>query len=141
MPPALAAQFTTGELAVLTIVADEVRERGRCDRTYGELAARAGVCRASARNAVKRAGRLGLLKIEVRLRKGRKHLANMLTIISKEWVSWIERRGPSKPAPVGGKILITTGKEKKTPFFKVEVTRPPDNCIGSPNRRMPLHTR
>jgi hypothetical protein len=42
MPPALAAKFTTEELAVLRIVADEVWDKGWCDRTYAELAARAG---------------------------------------------------------------------------------------------------
>src|SRR5215213_11595619 len=81
MPPALAAQFTTGELAVLRIVADEVRDKGRCDRTYAELAARAGVCRRSARNAVRTAGRLGLVHIEERPRPRRKHLANVLQIV------------------------------------------------------------
>ena len=44
MPPALACRFTTGQASVMRIVADEVRLRGRCDRTMGEIAARAGVC-------------------------------------------------------------------------------------------------
>jgi len=48
MPPALAAKFTQGELAVLRIVADEVRRTGSCVRTVAEIAARAGVCRANA---------------------------------------------------------------------------------------------
>src|SRR5688500_14153635 len=45
MPPALASMFTTGELAVLRIVADEVREHGMCDYSIDEISARAGVCR------------------------------------------------------------------------------------------------
>ena len=44
MPPELASQFTTGELAALRIVADAVRDRGFCILTLGEIAARAGVC-------------------------------------------------------------------------------------------------
>src|SRR4051812_24027795 len=40
MPPALASKFTVSELAVLRIVGDEVRERGCCDRTVDEIAAR-----------------------------------------------------------------------------------------------------
>lgn len=98
MPPQLAANFTTGELAALRIVADEVREKGRCDRTYGEIAARAGVCRRTAQNAIRRAGRLGLVHIEERPRPGRKHLANVVRIISREWGTWIERR-PARHMP------------------------------------------
>src|ERR671926_1531962 len=37
MPPSLACKFTVGELAVLRIVGDEVRERGHCDRTLAEI--------------------------------------------------------------------------------------------------------
>jgi hypothetical protein len=94
----IAARFTTGELAVLTIVADEVRDKGRCDRTYAEIAARAGVGRTTARNAVRTAGRIGLLHIEERPRPGRKHLANVVQITSREWRAWIDRRRPVRPS-------------------------------------------
>jgi hypothetical protein len=40
MPPALAARFTTSELAVLRIVSDEVKRTGSCARTVAEIAAR-----------------------------------------------------------------------------------------------------
>src|SRR6185295_10041639 len=53
MPPQLACKFTTGELAVLAIVAGEVREHGLCDRSYDEIAARAGTCRPLARRAIR----------------------------------------------------------------------------------------
>src|SRR5215203_6936136 len=45
MPPALASRFTTGELAVLRIVGDEVRAGGQCALCIDAIAARAGVCR------------------------------------------------------------------------------------------------
>jgi hypothetical protein len=93
MPPRLAAQFTTGELAVLRVVADEVRDKGMCDRTYAEMAARAGVCRRTALNAIRRAGRLGFVHIEERPRPGRKHLANVVRIASKDWRLWIDLKG------------------------------------------------
>src|SRR5215213_5889252 len=69
MPPALACKFTTGELAVLRIVGDEVREKGHCDRTLAELAARAGVCRTLAKSVLRRAARDGLVTIEERRRE------------------------------------------------------------------------
>src|SRR3954447_601678 len=52
MPPSLACRFTVGELAVLRIVGDEVRQHGQCDRCVDELAARAGVCRSLVKNAM-----------------------------------------------------------------------------------------
>ncbi len=99
MPPAMAAAFTCGEQAVLRVIADEVREHGRCDRTLGEIAARAGVCRATAQNALRHAARLGLLTIEERRRPGCRNLANLVRITSREWLAWLTRgprRGGSK---------------------------------------------
>src|SRR4051794_16696416 len=42
MPPGLACRFTVGELAVLRIVGDEVRQHGHCARCVDEIAVRAG---------------------------------------------------------------------------------------------------
>ena len=84
MPSAIACQFTTGELAVLRIVGDEVAEHGHCDRTLGEKAARAGVCRALARQAIRKAAREELLTVEERPQPGRKSLPNVVRIISRE---------------------------------------------------------
>ncbi len=91
MPPALASDFTTGELAVLRIVADEVRDRKACALTIGEIAARAGVCMTKARDAIRLAERLGLVTIEERRRSKRPNLPNIVRIISREWVAWIAR--------------------------------------------------
>jgi len=70
MPPALACRFTTGELAVLRIVGDEVRAGGPCALCIDAIAARAGVCRRLAQNAIRQAARLGLLTIQERRRAG-----------------------------------------------------------------------
>jgi hypothetical protein len=45
LPPSLACRFTTGELAVLKVIADHVRHAGRCALCVDDIAARAGVCR------------------------------------------------------------------------------------------------
>ncbi len=55
MPPAFAAQFTTGELAALKIVADEYRRHGYCDLALDAIAARAGVGRTTTQNALRQA--------------------------------------------------------------------------------------
>ena len=97
MPPQFASQFTTGELAALRIIADAVRGGGACILTLGEIAARAGVCVTTARNALRTAARAGLVTIEERRRDKRPNLANVVRVVSREWKTWIER-GPKGKA-------------------------------------------
>lgn len=102
MPPALASSFTTSELSVLKIVADEVAAHGTCTRTIGEIAARAGVCRTSALNALRQAVSQGLIRIEERRREGQRNLPNVITITSADWTAWLDRGGRvQKSAPHG----------------------------------------
>lgn len=96
MPPTLACRFTTGELAVLRIVADAVRDNGQCLKSIPEIAARAGVCRTTAQNAVRLAARLGLLTVQERRRDGRRNEANVVRIVSASWLAWIKRAGGFK---------------------------------------------
>jgi hypothetical protein len=101
LPPSLAARFTVGELACLRIIADECREKGACTLPLAAIAARAGVCRKLAQNAVRLARREGLLDYQERRRPGQVSLTNVLTIVSVEWNAWISR-GP-RPERIGGK--------------------------------------
>ena len=107
MPPALACKFTVGELAVLRIVGDEVRQHGHCDRCIDEIAARAGVCRSMVKNAIRAAASLGLLTVEERRREGRRNLPNVLRIVSREWLQWLTKA-------IGVKKITPTGRESKT---------------------------
>lgn len=100
MPPGLAARFTTGELAVLRIVGDEVRTGGLCGLCIDAIAARAGVCRRLAQNAIRQAARLGLLTIQERRREGQKNLPNIIRVVSREWLQWLAR-GPKSGRPPG----------------------------------------
>src|SRR5690606_32731457 len=52
MPPDLAEHFTTGQLAALMVVGDEVRARGDCKLSYREIGDRAGVSRETVKDAV-----------------------------------------------------------------------------------------
>jgi DNA-binding transcriptional ArsR family regulator len=125
LPPSLACKFTVGELAALRIVADEVREKGRCDRTIGEIAARAGIGRTTAQNAFRAAAAMGLLTVQERRREGQKNLSNVVRIVSREWLQWIKRggarelakvsigRGSPSSKPIGFKKTDPTGKESK----------------------------
>ena len=91
MPPALAARFTTGELAVLRIVADEHRDRGSCRLCLDAIAARAGVSRSKAKAAIREARRLGMVEVHERPQLGAKNLPNVVTVVDREWLGWIAR--------------------------------------------------
>lgn len=89
MPAHMCVSFTTGELAVLAIIAEEVRAHGRCDRSLAEIAARAGVCRSLVQRAIRVAAGFGLLVSQKRPMRGRKSMTNLVTIISVEWLAWL----------------------------------------------------
>lgn len=103
MPPALAARFTTGELAVLRIVADEVTARGSCCLCLDAIAARAGVSRTKAKQALRQARGIGMLEVRERRRTGGKSLPNVVTIVDREWLAWMKRG-----SRIGGRNSPTT---------------------------------
>ncbi|MBQ0820720.1 hypothetical protein KBI52_10935 [Microvirga sp. HBU67558] len=117
LPPSLACKFTVGELAALRIVSDEVREKGHCDRTLGEISARAGISRTTAQNAMRAAAAMGLLTVQERRREGQKNLPNVVRIVSGEWQLWIkrggQRNGPQVSGGIGFKKTDPTGKRFK----------------------------
>jgi hypothetical protein len=91
LPPAIAAGFTTGELAVLKVISDEWLAHGACDRSVNELSARAGVCRSIVKQAIKYAERDSLITVLRRPRSGRKHLPNIIRIVRAEWLDWLAK--------------------------------------------------
>ena len=122
MPPQLASQFTTGELAVLRLVADEVRAKRHCTLTMGEFAARAGVGITTARNALHEAAGHGYLTIEERRRDKRPNLANVVRVVSREWLGWIERgrRNPSAGRENANAFAAQgEGPKKRSPRIKL----------------------
>jgi hypothetical protein len=89
MPPALAARFTQAEMAAFRIVSDEVRHHGVCALHIDAIAARAGTCRTTVKNALREARRLNLVTVQERRRRGQKSLTNLVRIVSPEWMAWI----------------------------------------------------
>ena len=110
MPPALAARFTTGELAALRIVAEEMKARRACMRSLAEIAARAGIGLSTARNAIRTAARLGLVTVEERRVHGARNLPNVVRIVGREWLDWIARGGFKKTNPTESSYLNLTQK-------------------------------
>src|SRR4051812_15326427 len=95
LPPALAARFTLAETAVLAVVSAEVRQHGACTLTVGHIAAVAGVCGQTVRNALRVAQRLGFVHVEQRRVSAWRNRPNRVTILSPEWTTWLRmaRRG------------------------------------------------
>lgn len=109
LPPSLASRFTTGELAALRIVADEVRVRGACELCVAAISARAGISASTTRNAIRTAARLGLLMVEERRRHGQRNDTNRLTVVDASWQAWITKGGRGEGG--GFKFSNPTDKE------------------------------
>jgi hypothetical protein len=101
LPPQLACRFTIGEQAVLAVIAMEVRKKGRCALAMDHIAALAGVCRTTVRNALREAGDLGLIKVIERRLTAWRNDTNLIDVVSPEWLSWLER-GPKRGGQGGG---------------------------------------
>lgn len=121
MPPQLAARFTTGQLAVLKVVGDEMAANGVCGLCIDAIAARAGVCRRLAQGAIRLAEGDGLITVQERRRQGQKNLPNLVRVLSREWQAWLKRgRRSAAPAPAlshtGCKVMrpTDTGDLKRT---------------------------
>lgn len=92
LPPQIAAWFTGGEVAVLSVVACETMLHGRCQRTNGELADLAGVGRTTVLRALRQAVRLGLLDRQERRIAYDRNEPNILTVTDARWTTWLRLR-------------------------------------------------
>ena len=92
MPPAISARFTLAEAAVLSVVATEVSERGDCRLSIGHIAALAGVCATTVRNAIREATRLCLISVEERRLSAWRNAPNVVRILAAEWRAWLRLR-------------------------------------------------
>lgn len=111
MPHHLAARLTIGDMAVMSVVAAEYRRIARCELTLDEIAARAGVCRRTARRAMAAARDQNLISVELRPVRGRKHWPNLVQIISFEWLKWLLRATTKRDQasdPIGGHLVSPT---------------------------------
>ena len=92
LPSQLHRKFTEAQRAVLKVVGDEVKRKGWCQLFVAEIAARAGCCMTTARDAIHLAASCFMLTVQERRRNGRAHLSNTIRIISREWRQWIASR-------------------------------------------------
>jgi hypothetical protein len=93
IPAAIAARFTLGECAALTVIAIEVMRHERCTLTLGHIAALAGVSRTTAQNAFRIAARLGFIRVTERRSSGWRNDSNEIHVTDASWTGWIAWRG------------------------------------------------
>ena len=93
MPGTIAASFTTGEIAALTVIARECQRNGSCTWFMDRIAAVAGVSRTTARNALRQAQTLGLVTVRERRHRGWRSDSNIVRIVSQEWLTWLKLGG------------------------------------------------
>jgi hypothetical protein len=142
LPPAIAATFTVGELAVLKVISDEWLAHGACDRSLNELAARAGVCHSLAKRAVRLAELDGLLTVQRRPRSGRKHLTNIIRIIRAEWLDWLQKgrrktyatNACNRAKPIFAEARGVQNNPPRSQHFRNSRSNPVDNTVKKENR-------
>jgi hypothetical protein len=92
LPPQIAARFTLAEQSVLAVIAAEHVRNGRCTLVLDHIAALAGVCRKTVKNALRAAQGLALVRIEERRLSAWRNAPNIVTILSREWSAWLRLR-------------------------------------------------
>src|SRR3954463_3406826 len=92
LPLALACRFTAAETAGLAGISARALKHGRCTLVLDPIAALAGVSRTTVKNALREARALGLIRIEERRVSAWRNAPNVVTIISREWSAWLDKR-------------------------------------------------
>lgn len=130
LPSRLATNFTLGEMATLAVVAQAIKKQqhNQCEWPLGRVAALAGVCMTTARNALHEAHRLGLLTVTERRRNGRPSLTNRVVITSKLWLAWLRLAPPKERVQFcGGLVRKEDNLSSRTPETTPRATAKPRN--------------
>jgi hypothetical protein len=135
LPDTLRHHYTEGQRAVLCIIAGEIKHHNICDLPIDKIAALAGVCRTTVQTTLHEARRLGHIKITERPVPGRKHLPNIVEIVSLEWRAWI-KRGRISHRPIGSKSTNLVSTTKSQVYYKNNsqlIQRPERSFAGGPS--------
>ncbi len=96
VPGTIAAHFTTGEIAALTVIARQCQRSRSCDWFMDRTAAIAGVSRTTVRNALRQAQALGLISVQERRLTAWRSDSNIIRVVSAEWLAWLGLGGGCK---------------------------------------------
>ncbi len=112
VPAKIAASFTMAELAVLTLIARQCQRAGVCVLHIDAIAALAGCCRRTVQNAMRHAQMLGMILVKERRRPGLPSFTNVVSLISKDWQTWLRLGGCKELRPTGNQSSIRGGNRK-----------------------------
>jgi hypothetical protein len=129
----------TGELAVLCIIGDECRTHGTCCLHIDAMAARAGVCRSTAQNALCEARRLGLITRQERRRRGQPSLTNIVRIVSAEWRIWLDRGSSLRGEESKSSNTAVSRSRNRKPAWKTRGIQNPCPFNGAMSRPLFPH--
>ena len=92
VPGTIASNFTMGEIACLSVIAQEAKRqrRNQCEFPVEKIAGLAGVCATVVRTALREARHLGLVVVTERRRAGQRSLTNIIDIVGPEWRLWLK---------------------------------------------------
>ena len=90
LPPQIRLWLTESERAYAQLVRERHIEKGYFDLCHDEAAARIGCCAKTVKRSQDRLEALRLISVELQPQNGRKHLPNIVKIISNEWLVWID---------------------------------------------------
>jgi hypothetical protein len=109
VPAKIAASFTPGELAALSVIGRQCQRHQACSLPIDAVAAQAGVCRTTVQNALRQARKLGLILVRERRVPGRPSGTNVIRIIDPSWSGWLKLAAPKLSGQgVGFKLLSPT---------------------------------
>lgn len=91
VPGRLAGRFTTAQLAVLSVVGRECQKAGTCRLPMDAIAALAGTCRTTVRNALRLARALGFVTVQERRQDRARNLPHIIAVVLDEWRQWLKR--------------------------------------------------
>ncbi|GAA5666749.1 hypothetical protein T8J41_20235 (plasmid) [Nitratireductor rhodophyticola] len=92
IPTCLAEAFTVSKLAVLSVIARAVMDRGQSNMSLPEIAARAGVGCTTARYAIRDAARMGLISVSENRINRFWNRPNTIRIVCGRWLRWLKAR-------------------------------------------------
>jgi hypothetical protein len=105
VPKDLAADFTQGEIAVLTVIARQWQHTKKCGLAVSAIAAIAGTCETLVHTALQKAKALGMVDVLERRLSYCRSLTNIVSLISKRWAEWLK----IDPLTIGCGKLHPTG--------------------------------
>lgn len=134
MPPAIAAKFTPGEQAALAVIAFEFAKRQLCDKSMREIGDVAGVSTSTVKRAIRQARAFGLITVQERRLSRYRNDTNVVRVISKAWLAWIDLRGAR------GGVQRRTGTNTRSPE-KGAQRAPQADCRARTPKRLPKERR